>query len=49
MTRRTTLLIIGMLEEKQCAAAVPRRDLEIRRADPNAVVFAFSVLTMGDE
>jgi len=49
MTRRAALLMIGVLEEKERAAAVLRRNLEIRRADADAVVSPFPILAVRNE
>ena len=49
VARRAAFLVSGVLEEKECAAAVLRSDLEIRGADADVVVLSLAVFTVGDE
>src|SRR5579863_2114283 len=49
VARRAALLVSGVLEEKESAAAVLRGDLEIRGADANAVVLAVAVFAVWNE
>ncbi len=46
---RAALLVSGVLEEKEGAAAVLRGDLEICGADADVVVLALAVFALGNE